>query len=311
MHAGSILTIFDFDDTLVRSHASKIRVTHSSGHKTELSSAEYARYAKQPGDELDYSDFDKYPHGAEPINETFRAMRKAQLAGHRIVVLTARSRWMPVKRYLATHGFKSVHIVAIGDSDPWAKAKWVIDEVKENDYDLVQVYEDNVKNIRAIKKVVGKNGISFRSFRVGEDGTHTVLESHRRPGFSDGAGIFVVRTFDDGIKVLLLMTPYGRWDIPKGHLDPGEGLFQCAVRETYEEAGIKDLSFTWGQEPIAELGNLTLYIAETSQSPTILANPETGEYEHVSARWVPISQAVHLVPAYLKSGAMALTNILF
>jgi 8-oxo-dGTP pyrophosphatase MutT (NUDIX family) len=29
-----------------------------------------------------------------------------------------------------------------------------------------------------------------------------------------------------------------RWDIPKGHIDPGESEMQCALRELHEETGI-------------------------------------------------------------------------
>lgn len=36
----------------------------------------------------------------------------------------------------------------------------------------------------------------------------------------------------------LLMKHADRWDIPKGHLDPGETLLECAYRELIEETGI-------------------------------------------------------------------------
>ncbi len=31
-----------------------------------------------------------------------------------------------------------------------------------------------------------------------------------------------------------------RWDLPKGHLDPGETELECAVRELKEETGIRN-----------------------------------------------------------------------
>ena len=40
-------------------------------------------------------------------------------------------------------------------------------------------------------------------------------------------------------KVLLLYTTHDRWVLPKGHVEPEESLRQAAVREVYEEAGIK------------------------------------------------------------------------
>jgi len=40
------------------------------------------------------------------------------------------------------------------------------------------------------------------------------------------------------IKSFLLMKHVDRWDLPKGHLDPGETELECALRETEEETGI-------------------------------------------------------------------------
>lgn len=37
----------------------------------------------------------------------------------------------------------------------------------------------------------------------------------------------------------LLMRHADRWDLPKGHVDPGETETQCALRELWEETGIE------------------------------------------------------------------------
>lgn len=37
----------------------------------------------------------------------------------------------------------------------------------------------------------------------------------------------------------LLMKHSSRWDLPKGHLDPGETKQQAAIRELWEETGVK------------------------------------------------------------------------
>lgn len=36
----------------------------------------------------------------------------------------------------------------------------------------------------------------------------------------------------------LLIHRNGRWDLPKGHVEPGESVADCAVRETAEETGV-------------------------------------------------------------------------
>ena len=51
------LRVFDFDDTLVKSN-SKVFVINK-GKKKTLTPGEFAIYNKKPGDEFDFSDFDK------------------------------------------------------------------------------------------------------------------------------------------------------------------------------------------------------------------------------------------------------------
>ena len=48
------------------------------------------------------------------------------------------------------------------------------------------------------------------------------------------AGGLVVR----GDEVLLIAPRPGRWQLPKGHVEPGEGPAEAAVREVREETGV-------------------------------------------------------------------------
>lgn len=41
---------------------------------------------------------------------------------------------------------------------------------------------------------------------------------------------------------LLVIYRRGKWDLPKGKLDPGEKIENCAVRETEEETGLKNIT---------------------------------------------------------------------
>ena len=41
---------------------------------------------------------------------------------------------------------------------------------------------------------------------------------------------------------ILLIFRHGKWDLPKGKLDPGESLETCALRETKEETGLIEIS---------------------------------------------------------------------
>ena len=49
-------------------------------------------------------------------------------------------------------------------------------------------------------------------------------------------GFLIVRGHP--IREFLLMRHHDRWDLPKGHVDPGETEMQCALRELMEETGI-------------------------------------------------------------------------
>lgn len=41
---------------------------------------------------------------------------------------------------------------------------------------------------------------------------------------------------------VLLILRRGKWDLPKGKLDPGETIIDCALREVMEETGLKNLT---------------------------------------------------------------------
>lgn len=49
-------------------------------------------------------------------------------------------------------------------------------------------------------------------------------------------GFLIVR--GSPIESFLLMQHAKRWDLPKGHVDPGETDMECAIRELEEETGI-------------------------------------------------------------------------
>lgn len=45
--------------------------------------------------------------------------------------------------------------------------------------------------------------------------------------------------FNDEMKVLLIKMNAGHWSFPKGHVEENESEVKTALRETYEETGIK------------------------------------------------------------------------
>ncbi|MBX3422875.1 MAG: NUDIX domain-containing protein [Pirellulaceae bacterium] len=52
----------------------------------------------------------------------------------------------------------------------------------------------------------------------------------------EAAGMFILTRSQPA--QFLLLKHNNRWDLPKGHIDPGEDLLTAALRETEEETGI-------------------------------------------------------------------------
>jgi len=52
------------------------------------------------------------------------------------------------------------------------------------------------------------------------------------------AGCVAYRYDGGALMILLIRDKYGRWTLPKGHLEPGESEAQAAVREVFEETAV-------------------------------------------------------------------------
>lgn len=119
------------------------------------------------------------------------------------------------------------------------------------------------------------------------------------------AGVIVVRRTPEGPRFLLLRS-YRYWDFPKGQVETGETPLAAARRETYEETGIDQLSFDWGEdyfetEPYAR-GKVARYYLARTEAPrvTLGINPALGRPEHHEYRWVSGQRATALLNARLR-----------
>ena len=109
-------------------------------------------------------------------------------------------------------------------------------------------------------------------------------------------GVVVVRQAESGWLTLMLRA-YHHWDFPKGIRETGEDPMGAAIREVYEETGIDDLSFDWGDRffetgPYSRGKIARYFIATTRKEEVVMGpSPETGEPEHHEWRWVSFDEA--------------------
>ena len=55
------------------------------------------------------------------------------------------------------------------------------------------------------------------------------------------AGGIVYKRTRKGLKMSLMLDPFGKWTFAKGHVEPGETIEQAALRETAEEMSLRGL----------------------------------------------------------------------
>jgi len=175
-----VLGVFDFDDTLVTSE-SQVVVTHQNGKSEELSSAEYAMYVEQPGDEFDYSQFDDTdtatPTAVFGILQSFIQ----DCGGDSVAILTARgvgSQLALQEFFSGQLGLELKNIVTVGTSDPRAKALKIREFANLYKPSVIHFYDDNQANIDAVKKEAASWIETELADKV-EVVTHRVGESDR------------------------------------------------------------------------------------------------------------------------------------
>ena len=112
-----------------------------------------------------------------------------------------------------------------------------------------------------------------------------------------GGVLFRESKGDSGPEILLIFRR-GVWDLPKGKLEQGESVTECARREVSEEVGSstpeisEQLTDTYHEyiEEGEQIGKTTYWYAMKLQKPDQQLEPETGEGIE-QLEWVPADQA--------------------
>ena len=135
---------------------SRIIIKDTNGKRKEMTPGEFAIYKKKPGDEFDFSEFDRViePKQIKAMFKVFKNIYKAS-GSRRLTILTARAAYKPVRKFLKDVGFTDVYVVALGDANPQKKADWIESQIKKG-YDDILFLDDSPKNVSAVKKLKQK-----------------------------------------------------------------------------------------------------------------------------------------------------------
>ncbi len=124
------------------------------------------------------------------------------------------------------------------------------------------------------------------------------------------AGGVLVRFREGRWHALVIRDPYGRWALPKGHLEDGESLREAAAREVEEETGLKpdvvgprvgtvDWTFRHGKKTIHKY--CTFFLMRSLRGEAV---PQTAEGITLCA-WFPVRKAASMI-AYQDTRALVL-----
>lgn len=157
------LRVFDFDETLVKTD-STITVKHSlSRSTTVLKPEEFATYQALEGDIFDFSSFAQV---SNPQAKRHDIVLKGMLdkADSDVVVLTARAdNAQPALVQYIRNTYKGgdrVTVITLGSSDPYDKAMWIRNAIKERNYTDLYFCDDSWENCRAVGDVCHKLGLN-------------------------------------------------------------------------------------------------------------------------------------------------------
>ena len=97
--------------------------------------------------------------------------------------------------------------------------------------------------------------------------------------------------------------PDGVWALPKGNLDPGERPAETAVREVWEETGVRgrlveklgDVKYTYTRRSGVRVFKVVSFYLLTAGRGRIGEIEERMRIEVADARWLPLDEAPRLL----------------
>tara|TARA_Y100000310_G_C20219568_1_gene595125 strand:+ start:91 stop:630 length:540 start_codon:yes stop_codon:yes gene_type:complete len=156
-----VLSVFDFDDTLVKSDA-WVYVLRGGRTIKKLDPAQFAVYRQRPGETFDFKDFDRplqnprlIKQNADLLRRQLDKARRASRGTRKVTILTARRIGQPITSFLKTMGMDA-YVVPLGSANPQDKAEWIEQQIKKG-YDTVYFMDDSNKNISAVDDMLKRH----------------------------------------------------------------------------------------------------------------------------------------------------------
>jgi 8-oxo-dGTP pyrophosphatase MutT (NUDIX family) len=123
------------------------------------------------------------------------------------------------------------------------------------------------------------------------------LQPGRRAKEERSAGGVVIRRRQGQLNALLIKDPYGKWGLPKGHLEGSEGPPEAGLREVSEETGLTDLRLGPELRTIDWYFRLRGRLIHKYCTFFLMASdegePVPQESEGISdCRWIPLLEAI-------------------
>ena len=146
---SKMLSIFDFDDTLVKSD-SWVYVVRPDGKEYKLDAAEFAAHpGLKDGEEYNFRDFDSAIRSPRLIKKNVELLRRQlKKGGRKVTILTARRLGAPINHFFKTIGIQP-YVVALGDGNPQKKADYIEREIQKG-YNPIYFMDDSSRNIEAV-----------------------------------------------------------------------------------------------------------------------------------------------------------------